>query len=86
MSVPLQGCPGQFHYPTEVVATMREFADQPTSNANNVAGVYFAEVESHLTLDALRFVATGVGIAELQPGRADLVAQIRAYLQDWPKP
>jgi hypothetical protein len=39
MSVPAEGSPEQFHYPSEVVATIKEFAQQQASDAGDVACV-----------------------------------------------
>jgi hypothetical protein len=81
VSVPVQRSCEQFHYPTEVLTTITQLAGRRASEASNVACAYLAEVEAHLTLDALQFVATGVGIAEPAPRRAHLIAQIRAHLR-----
>jgi hypothetical protein len=74
--------PEPFHYPTEVVGGIRGFADRPAPDARMVACAYLAEVEPHLTFEALRFVAANLGINNQARFRADLVAQIRTCVHD----
>jgi hypothetical protein len=78
--------PEAFHYPTEVVASIREFADHPAPDAREVACAYLAEVEPHLTLDALRFVTTNLAITDQARFLTDLVAQIRTCVHDGSMP